>query len=66
MKLRVYNPKGQERWVPAGTRIPAGWFGPDLQPLEVDHAVVVVTEDGNPYDQHSRPQRTLALAVYKP
>lgn len=54
--IRVYTEKGQERFVRPGQIVPKGWFGPDMEVLESEHVVILQkVDDGNPYDQISRP-----------
>jgi hypothetical protein len=39
MKMRLYDNKGQERWVSVNTEIPAGWYNGDCEVLNKPHVV---------------------------
>ncbi len=54
MKLRVYDLKGQERWVGPGQIVPSGWYNSKFESFDFDQVVILIKEDGNPYDQFSK------------
>lgn len=39
MKLRLYDNKGQERWMPVNAVIPAGWYNGNCEVLTRPHVV---------------------------
>lgn len=37
--MRLYDNKGQERWMSVGAEIPAGWYNGDCEVLNTPHVV---------------------------
>lgn len=65
MKIQVYTNEGKVKYLSPGQIAPAGWFNSKCEPLEVDHVVLIGTEEGNPYDQYSSPKKFPILAKKK-
>jgi hypothetical protein len=64
MKMRVYDNNGRERWMAAGQIVPKGWMVEESQSFKVldkDFKVIMMVEEGNPYDQISKNQYSLKI-----
>ena len=60
--IRIYTPKGQERWINSvGQIVPVGWFDSDCQPITQEQVSVYIVEPRNPYDQEARDKKILVL-----
>jgi hypothetical protein len=58
MKMRVYDNRGKERWVSAGTVVPIGWYDGNCQPIETEKKVVL-REGGDNWAYEQYPEKTV-------